>query len=29
MIRPMKEEEIPVCVEVIKESFLTVAQELG
>lgn len=29
MIRSMREEEIPVCVEVIKESFLTVAEEFG
>ncbi|MBO4385749.1 MAG: GNAT family N-acetyltransferase [Treponema sp.] len=29
MIREMKREEIPVCVEVIKKSFKTVADELG
>lgn len=29
MIRPMREEEIAVCVDVIKESFMTVAQEFG
>lgn len=28
-IRPMKREEIPVCVEVIRRGFVTVAQEFG
>lgn len=29
MIRKIKSEEIPICVEVIKKSFLTVADEYG
>lgn len=29
MIRPMREEEIPVCVELIRRSFGTVAEEFG
>lgn len=29
MIRPMKQEEIPVCVALIRRSFLTVAEEFG
>lgn len=29
MIRPMREEEIPVCVDLIRRSFLTVAEEFG
>ena len=29
MIRKIKSEEIPICVEVIKKSFLTIADEYG